>query len=319
MKSLCYFIFKILSSIILLAQYSRAFRCTDRYCSITMNANNQTILDCQLGQLSNNTVQCLYDRTNHQLILTTESSLYVTVDQIAAGAFARLLSGIAVEKIYLNKFQFDKLNKSDFQGLSNISEMRIENPKLLSSDTFTELTTQRQYFVLIISCIDGQKNVAFSELELRTKLWRVITENCNEKLICQWSTCRTSDDKAFSRIIPEMNSTSFNFQLSSRACKFNSSCKADKEYDQYKSGVKRRNPNSRVVHVRHKIVNNNKPKRSKIYDYYDSMMSVLLVVMGINSFFIALIFIFVLVWLRKLSSSRHQRKKQMVTYKPQEQ
>lgn len=304
----CYLAVHLVASMILVSVSSADYSCSDRYCFISTGTDNRTTFDCGPGQLPNNTVQCVYNKISHHIILTTEDNEYVSVDSIASGAFKRLLNGTVVEKIFINKFQFESLNKTDFEGLSNITEMKIENPKKLGTHTFGSLTTQRQYFILTISCMEGNRNTSFSELQLKSKLWRLVTENCQETFTCQMSTSDSAGSGTFSRIIPLDLSTNFNFQLSSKTC--NSSCGENGDGSNFEAQLKRRNNKDRQVVIKKKETSSNdKVKNLKPFEYYDYLMMILLVVIGSNTVFVTLICVFACMWLKKTFNSAMRKRR----------
>ena len=302
----------VLASIVLMANADStdSFRCKDKYCFITTNSENERVLNCTTEKVEDDFIKCLYFRNNFKVMLMTKNDSYVKVDKIAPGAFQRLSSDMIMKKLFIKKIIFPQLDGKDFEGLTKITDIYLENPKVLAQDTFLKLASRRDTFMLQISCNDENRNVSFNELHFRNVYWILHTYGCKNRVICETSLCNASNEYPLYRLISTNQTSSQQFRLGYSQCKETKYClEKEKERKNSQSTVSQ-NPTARSTEVTSSPISKSAKlvTGSKTETYYDTLMWVVLWLTGINSIVIMGILVFLIIWLKRMSSSGASKK-----------
>jgi len=286
-----------------------SFLCKNKHCFITTNGDNEQVLDCATGKMENDFIRCLYFRNNFKVMLLTKNDSYVKIDKIAPGAFQRLVSGTIVKQFFIQKLIFSKIDSNDFIGLTKVKEFSLENPHFLAQDTFAKFSSIKDSFVLQIQCNEENKNISFNELHLQGLFWIFYAHKCQNSLICKKTMCDGSKEDPSYRLISTNQTSSPLFRLDYGHCEEISNClpKENEKINATKPNAPKLIQSTEVtampISKSAKLVST-----SKSENYYDTLMWVVLWLTGINSIVIMAILMFLIIWLKRISTSAANKK-----------
>lgn len=295
-------IYYLLVGVIVAANLADAvFECQDRHCFVTVNDQKENIFDCALGKAQDDLVKCTYNPRDRILILTTNDESFVKIKKIAPNAFKRISQGIAIHRFFFNKFQVDTIDSHDFNGLSQITELGMENPKSLAFNTFLSMQS-RINLILSISCSQGNSENSFSELYMNTNSWRLFSTNCNKLKVCEYSSCGAKGESKITRIIATNQTNTIN-QLHISQCTHSRACTSN--------SISTKKIPKQGVNLFTSTVQPGKSSKLKavsLNSSYDTLMWIVLFLTGINSIVILGILLFLIVWWKKFTNSSANKK-----------